>query len=304
MLVFLCSFALPSFAAEADPVEEPEAETIAGYTLEELVTAFQNGDSEVMEAYLAATAHYQDEQEVPTGPQPRWKSGNNDPNTDTATHGHITALALLLYIGDMQNIFGISGNYGYKISEWAELERSTGKPDGALESLNLLLSDHFYDPDTGKSWRESSSITARTRANEYYVEAMQTYSSNRAKALDNLGRALHFVQDVCEPHHAANIKATDKDNQHSSFEAYAATRLPIISENFTAASNPSLYSFCLSNAPGALVHKAAITAKSYAGLANAPQNSNWAWVADTTLVNAVYYSAALLYKFAKEVHMI
>lgn len=301
-LVFLCSFALPSFAAEADPVEEPEVETIAGYTLEELVTAFQNGDSEVMEAYLAATAHYQDEQEVPTGPQPRWNSNWVNPNSDKATHSQLTSMALLLYVGDMQNLYGITGSdgYGYKINEWETIWRATAVPDA---NFTYLWADHFYDPDTGKSWSQLTNKTARTQIEEFYTKAVQSFSTSRSLAFTNLGMALHFVQDVNEPHHAANITTADSNSQHENFEDYAATRIQTVADNFPS-SHARYYNFTLSHSPGELVHQAAVTAKGYAAQANDPSRTNWASVADTTLANAACYSAALLYKFAKEVHMI
>jgi hypothetical protein len=72
---------------------------------------------------------------------------------------------------------------------------------------------HFYDPDTGNNyWGDyhwgNPGPTALQRGSEYFQASVETYLSKNLTAestFEQLGIALHYLTDLTQPMHAANI---------------------------------------------------------------------------------------------------
>lgn len=116
------------------------------------------------------------------------------------------------------------------------MNKSNGDDDAGL------FLGHFYDPDTGTTYDNSTAQTAKSRLVKYYSKAVTEYNSgNTAQAMNYLAFALHYAADLSMPHHAANKTALNSN--HLTFETYAKnhqnnyveTTLP--SSSFTWAKN-------------------------------------------------------------------
>lgn len=297
--VLLTTFAMSSIAGTHDG--NVSEETVNGFTIAQLAEAFHNRDTVTLHAYLKAFAPQDFQESFPPTIRPFWQSDPWLNNEEKMTHASLTAIGLLLYVGDMQSLFGKPNGFGYTLSEWSVLNNFSEEPDRSSLSANA---DHFYDPDTGKNWNNNLTRNAKEAIDNYYQKALNQFSSNRAEAIKNLGRALHFIQDLNEPHHAANITVLTPGSQHSNFEHYAATRVQDALDTIQGSPDRSLYHFASAHSAGDLLHDAALKAKLYVWVANQPQWDGWIWAARETLHRSAAYSAALLYKFAKETEMI
>lgn len=160
---------------------------------------------------------------------------------------------------------------------------------------------HFYDPDTGKNFLGGTSPTAKTWAEFHYNKAVANQKNGKhADALDELGRALHFVQDASEPHHASNI--TGLNPAHGAFEDYCYEQASYIIE--TSCSNAT-YDRALRQSIGDYTHFCASVAKSYSWMVDNNQDrSRWNSAAENCLKTTTANSAGCIYKFAKETKLI
>ena len=141
---------------------------------------------------------------------PQWSSGDKDVATP-GTHGYITQVAYDL-LRDEKN-----AAYSFYSGQRTNLIRGSVLPDKD-ETQGILFLWHFYGLD-GKSW-DGSSVTAYTKCIEHYNDAVDLYyAGSKASAMEELGRALHYLQDVNVPHHAMNVTAIHIGNNHSSFES-------------------------------------------------------------------------------------
>lgn len=141
---------------------------------------------------------------------PQWSSGDKDV-VNPGTHGYITQVAYDLLCDEK------TAAYSFYSGQRTNLIRGSILPDKD-ETQGFLFLWHFYGPD-GKSW-DGSSVTAYTKCIEHYNDAVALYrSGSKASAMEELGRALHYLQDVNVPHHAMNVTAVHIGNNHSAFES-------------------------------------------------------------------------------------
>lgn len=122
-----------------------------------------------------------------------------------------------------------------------------------------------------------------------------------------LGRALHYIQDAGEPHHAANIVNIPLiKTAHGDFETFVDNDIDsyvklISSVNgyrFSSFSNPT-YASAASHSVDFLVQQTASIAYTFRSqVSNTLNRTYWDYVASETVPNAVGFSALLLYKFA------
>lgn len=132
----------------------------------------------------------------------------------THTHQYIVTQALNILRRDKGAcILHNLGNVSY-------LKEYTDWPDKVGNETDFATyQGHFYNPYTGKNFAGSTSKTALARALNYLDEAVIAYrSGNIADAIMNLGKGTHYVSDLNEPHHAANLIAFNSN--HSAFEKY------------------------------------------------------------------------------------
>jgi|GEM_PF-3094368 len=83
---------------------------------------------------------------------------------------------------------------------------------------------HFYDPSTGKNYREQSYPTALTRGAKFFAMARDAHVQGRTKdAGFHLGLALHYFTDLSQPMHASNYTffSSLPAGFHSAVESYA-----------------------------------------------------------------------------------
>ena len=288
-------------------------------TLNKMAQLFQDGEKQGLDEYLAALGfattyeeyETQKEQEwletqASLSVQPFWQSDSWNTAPEKACHENLTSYGFLLYIGAMSELFNISGSFGYTLSEVETLSDESAWPDKF--GWTTLYADHFYDPDTGKSWNVLSN-TARDKAAAYYNDAVDKFKDGKRKdALQDLGRGLHFVQDVGVPHHAANLKVESNDaNNHQGFEQLASSILlnENLMDNVEFEHNAVFYNARLTQDIGSFVHEIASNSKPLAGYASDKTNvTRQRLAAITSLSVTVQNTAGVLYKFAKEVGMI
>jgi len=92
-----------------------------------------------------------------------------------------------------------------------------------------LYQDHFWDPDTGynfthtAAWYTSYTVTetADSQSRKFTALAVSEWKNgNYQNAEKLLGQAIHYLGDINNPYHAANITAIDSPG-HVKYEAYA-----------------------------------------------------------------------------------
>jgi len=174
------------------------------------------------------------------------------------------------------------------------------KPDS--DEASYVFAYHFYNPYNKENYLPSflsaSKTTAMTKFQEHIKNAANNYKSNRSYSIQELGRALHFLEDINVPHHAANLIAGL--STHSKYESYVNDNDSLFFINTSTAynkySNYDLYSYCT-----AIFDECAKNAYSYKDLANSSDTSNWKTAATATLKLGQEDMAALLYKFMQYV---
>ncbi len=144
-----------------------------------------------------------------------WKSGDIN-----KTHQFITARGMEILHNDkgahMADYLYAYGETLLEYSDWPDKH----------ELDYLLCYGHFYDPTTGKNYIEelfnTDTENAMDRLLSYSKSAVEKYKSgNRKEAIQELGKALHYLEDVGTPHHAANIPVHYYPFNHALFEKYA-----------------------------------------------------------------------------------
>ena len=170
---------------------------------------------------------------------------------------------------------------------------------------------HFYGAN-GKNYLGYSDPTAYTRFNNHYYNAKVHYAANRKfEAYKSLGLSLHYLADLCVPHHAANLIAGPL-SYHSEYEAWVNTRY----SSYSVTSNPSSsYDYVKTATFKAMADSWSGLARAQTPNANAGRISGYQWngtamvpvyVWDSTnasiatndcLPRAQRGSAAMLYRF-------
>ena len=291
-------------------------------TLNKMAQLFQDGEKRKLDEYLSALGfattyeEYEAQKEeewleeqanLEPAIQPLWQSDYGGSTNEKMCHETLTSYGFLMYIGAMQELFGMSGSFGYTLSDMQTLAEWSGYPDTDLEQVGWFppFGGHFYDPDTGESLWGSTTNTAKTNGQKYYTAATSYYDSgNRTEAIKNLSYAIHYVQDVMVPQHAAN-KATyivaDPHN-HAGFEKLASKML--IEEGAAADLEidyeRSFYDDRLSQDIGDFVHEIAALSKPYVDLAGDKNNEpGQRLLLAFLLPSSMYHTSGVLYKFAK-----
>lgn len=295
-LLILCFFSVPAFAAE------PEFD-ISDYTFEDLESMTTAEKKELIEKFIETYNPYglrdlmeqEDSASGGLGVQPLWKSGDGDP---MATHELITLEALSTYV-EAFGLLNADGTQAFAIALY--LSAASALPDKD-ETDNFSFAGHFYSPTTGYGTNVFKK-SAKDNVAEHYDAAYQKLRANPhmtlnldefALVLEQLGRALHYIQDVCEPHHATNMVAVL--STHSLFESYVDGIIgDLLPTNVTI--NNSRYLEAKAKTAGELAHSAARSgaSQSYRVLFSSP-TTEWDDVAKICLRYAIENSALLMYK--------
>lgn len=142
-----------------------------------------------------------------------------------------------------------------------------------------------------------SKITALTKFKEHSLNAINNYKTNKTYAMQELGRASHFLEDVNVPYHAANMIAVL--STHSQYESYVEKHQNEYATNTSTKYNnydsESFTEYCSD-----ILNDCAKNAYSYKDTVKKGKKA-WSPVANNTVKYAQEYLAAFYYRFLKEV---
>lgn len=219
---------------------------------------------------------------------PNWSSGDKDV-ANPGTHGYITQVACILLRDDDPD-----ANTFYA-GQRTDLIRGSILPD--VDEKNGILYDwHFYGPD-GKNYL-GGSVTAYTKCIEHYNDAVELYEDGAVSdAMETLGRALHYLQDVNEPHHAMNVEATQIPNNHLSFES----EVEADQENYEVTGLTSSTYTDADYSLGTIIDDYAETARDWYDDAASSSSSDRDRAAGACVRNSQRATATVLYKFMIDV---
>lgn len=290
-MMFSVSFPLTASAIVAG---EDTSEEFRYLTLEEMQELSQ---AELVEYCRAFYVHEFPEEDNTVKPEdfdrnqidPQWKSDTdgdyNNPKTQ-AMHCYFTAMANLV-VGLYTNEVPFTEN------EVTVLLKQSEMPDKWYNSH--LFVNHFYDPETGKNCIGSSIDTAIDTFLKRFNNAVNQYQKgNRQKAIEELGYSLHFIQDVCEPHHSNNEIESGK-SRHSEFEQWTADNLENIGESISLTQTD--FQNIKNSTPEKIFNNAAWSGRGYLKQANSTDTAVMKQAADPTVTNSIEYTALVLYYF-------
>lgn len=224
--------------------------------------------------------------------RPKWASGGIN-----HTHQYIVANGLKILENDKGSDIS---QYYYADGLSNTLLEYTDKPD--VDEIDLgTFCGHFYDPDTGKNFLGLKKPVALTRAASHAVNAKENYWSNRTYAMQELGRAIHFLCDVNVPHHSANRIAVLSN--HTQYEKWAddrRTAYSASSSDLYSLLNPSDFNSEWETYVGDVVKDSARFSKAYIDLATSKSDNkyaDWDEATQATIPHAQKITAAFLYNF-------
>ncbi len=300
VFMVLCFFSVPVFAAEP-------AFDISDYTIEDLRTMTTAEKKKLMENFIETYNPYgikdlmEQESSVSGrfGVQPFWKSDSDlfEKDQQIATHQLVTLEALNTYVSDF-GLMNADGTTAMFVALY--LSAASGLPD--VDEKAMGFAGHFYDPHTGYGTNVLYK-SAKDNVIDHYNAAYQEFRKNPhmplnsnefSCVLEELGRALHYIQDVCEPHHAANLIAGV--STHMLFESYVEDLINDFLPKNVNISNSS-YLNAKTKTVGDITHSAALSGKSqlYQVVRSNP-NGEWDTAAKNCLYYAVENSSLLIYK--------
>lgn len=174
------------------------------------------------------------------------------------------------------------------------------KPD--VDETFMFNLYHFYNPYTGKNYL-GNTTTARTKFVQHAKNAKAYFRKNKTYAMQELGRALHYLADLNEPHHAANLTALNSN--HTQYETW----VDINRTKYVSSSANGLYSFSgtFDAYCNNLAYNYAVKAYSYKNDATAtllygsPDYARWDSSASGVMTNAQTSIAAFLYRYLYEI---
>lgn len=174
------------------------------------------------------------------------------------------------------------------------------KPD--KDEADNFFAYHFYNPYTKKNYLPSflnaSNITGLDKFKEHMKKAVNYYKKDKNKSMEELGRAIHFLEDINVPHHAANLIAGL--STHSEYEKYISKNN---SKFFVQTS--SLYDEYkdknFETYYASIFNDCAKNAYSYKDKANSKNKEDWNKAAVPTIKMGQETIASLIYRFLIEV---
>lgn len=228
-------------------------------------------------------------------PQPYWTSGNEENNY--GNHGLIAMMGIS--IADSNS--AIDAYFESNRTQWL-IEYSI-MPD-IEERDNYTFSGHFYG-ENGKNYL-GGSTTAYTRFRDHYNNAVVYYNSgNYLESTRSLGRAIHYISDINNPHHSSNAIAGASN--HTAFEAYVeeARESNVVNPAYITTSYLNGFT---NKSLKTIADESATFSRGYYSLANAGypltlDRSRAVLAINPTFCNSQKVAAGVIYKFCKEVGM-
>ena len=224
---------------------------------------------------------------------PRWTSGDDN----DGTHAIITAKACEVLSNDIEFFANDVAN---AVVATLCISLASTLPDD--DETDNIFEGHFYDPDTEQNYNDGTENTAKTNAVSHYRAAYTAAADNDIEYMyEEIGRTLHYIQDVNVPHHAANIVSLGPLSSHARFEKLAEENLNSYIDNLTTL-NSSEYTNIGAEYVRDIVKIAATDAKAkYPILAEIDDKDSYEWstVARFCTRKSVKYSAIIMYKLAQ-----
>lgn len=303
LLVCTFHFIMPTYATSF----AEEELNLAQYTLEDLAEMSADEYRQLLANFERVydpfntydTNPIMEENKLPAI-QPRWGSG--DPEKDeTGSHEMITARACSILMTD-KGFFSEDGIESFAMALTISL--ASIQPD--KDEVGALFAGHFYHAIDGDNYLGSKSNTALINCRSHYNAAVSAAKRNdKAKAMEEIGRALHYLQDAGQPHHAANITVANishklfEDQIDANIDTYINLITSVNNHNFHYSTAQYTYSSAAANSVDYLVKSTSIIAYGYrTEVNNALNKSKWDFVARITVPNSIAFSALLMYKFA------
>lgn len=272
-LGIICS---PAYAVEDESYEQ-EIENTA---FNEPVS---NSYIEIVESVLA---EYGSDDQV----SPQWTSGSPD-SGNPLTHGYITEVGINVVSNDHSNASSFYFAYANSLI-WGSVMPDFDENDSAYAW-------HFYGQN-GKNYLFGD-VTAYTKCIEHYNNAVQLYKSGyryRSSAMEELGRALHYLQDANVPHHVMNKIAVITNHQEFEKEA-EENRTSYVVTSMLSSAYPE-YGKPL----GEIIDYYANIARGWDSKACSSVQSDRAQAEGACIRNAQRATAAVLYKFMDDVSVV
>ena len=201
------------------------------------------------------------------------------------THQYITSHAFNVLYNDY------SSAYNWFISWGAITYVLEGSDLPDEDETDNLFAGHFYDPDTGLNYKGTTD-TAKSRFLTHFNNAVATYQAgNYALAFEKLGRAIHYLEDLNAPHHAANLKAFTSN--HISFEE----QIDANRTRYAATTASGKYTTSIANIPDICARNAKNNLGNATSVENLTSYEPWLIAGDYTVPFAMQYVAVVLYQF-------
>lgn len=223
---------------------------------------------------------------------PRWKGSGID-----HTHQFLVARGIVILEND--KTWDVARHF-YKDNGTNILMEYADKPDD--DEIGVLFSGHFYNPYTGQNFLGQTSPTAKTNFLQHTEKAVNSFNTDKTFAWQELGRALHYLSDMNQPHHASNKVAVLTN--HMEFESWVDKRRIKYGVKSSSKYNDYLEdpfeSYC-----SKIADDSAKNAYAYKDAASASFSLfkcyNYDFAAKNTLPYAQRLIAAFLYRFLRQV---
>lgn len=186
----------------------------------------------------------------------------------------------------------------YESSGASIIQEYSDKPDE--DEIGAAFAGHFYNSNTGQNYLWQTSHTAKTNFLQHTANAVYNFSSNKTYAWQELGKAIHYLSDLNESHHASNMVAVLTN--HAEYESWVdALRFNYgINSSSKYEDYPLDYFALYCNK---IANDSAQNAYTYRNAASASQDKviNYDSAAENTLPYCQQEIAAYLYRFLAEV---
>lgn len=223
------------------------------------------------------------------------------------SHVTITSNSVLMLKND--KLVDVDKLYAYVNVD--KLMRSSTYPDyDEIDGARFIRGSsrsHFYDPATDANFMGETTNTANTKFCEHMDKAVAAaVAGNRDLAGEELGRALHFFQDMNVPFHSGNIPNMESPTQNKLTHTFYETWVDSNIYKYVQKSAPqSEYDSALNSSYWDIGKKAASNSKQYLRFVKswyyAADPGNDRYATQYTLPQAQIWSAAILDKFVKQV---
>lgn len=241
-----------------------------------------------------------------------WDSREDGNTIDT--HKTISLQSLELIKNDMNPTGKLKENLNLLENNIDQFRKGTVAPDFGHVGTDrdyYLYQDHFYDPDSGKNFTANSSYpfyqvsdTAESQLRNYFGQAVANWKDgDYSKATYLLGKAMHYFEDINQPHHALNWTG-GPGTAHTNFETYIESKKNDFKIS-TMGNDKSEYDV-FANKPindflTLQTDKYARKAKSYAPLVSMKNSyDDWYKAGKECLESAQKGAASIIYRFLKE----